>query len=390
MRVLVLGASHAEIPLIAALGSFAAEIDAAGQRSFKGVTSQLRVFHEVDYSDVDAVHRLINDYRYDAVLPGCNDFAAITCASLRARGVISSGDPLAVSEVIHLKDRFRKLCTELEIPAPQAVEVPPQLKLNEVQLPFSLPVIVKPTDLTGGKGMTVVRDRTKLSEAIEFARTTTRQSTVIVEEYLPWTLHSASYIILGGVATQILNADEQVVEDHFLVSSATMPSSLPDSTLTIVDDSVRRIISALSLSDGVLHVQFLSDGYQAKILEICRRPPGDLYVLLPMLSAAFDFPRAIVSSQLSIATSLPPVSRETTPTLRLCVIADRRGVFRENQFRLPRDVESVFQLELMRSGEIVDQIGVQKSAILFLQSSRIETLQEIARFPRRFVEMVVT
>jgi carbamoylphosphate synthase large subunit len=390
MRVLVLGASHAESPLIVALGSFATEIDAAGLRSFKGATSQLRVFHEVDYSDVDAVHRLVNEYRYDAVVPGCNDFAAITCASLRTRGVISIGDPLAISKAIHLKDRFRKLCTDLEIPAPQAVEVPPQTKPNEVKLPFSLPVIVKPTDLTGGKGMTVVTDRVELTEAIEFARTTTRQSTVLVEEYLPWSLHSASYIILGGVATQILNADEQVVEGHFLVSSATMPSSLPKSTLTIVDDSVRKIVSALSLSDGVLHVQFLSDGYQAKILEICRRPPGDLYVLLPMLSTAFDFPRAIVSSQLGIATSLPPVSRETTPTLRLCVIADRRGVFRENRFRLPRDVESVFQLELMRSGEAVDQIGVQKSAILFLQSSRIETLQEIARFPGRFVEMVVT
>jgi biotin carboxylase len=388
VKVLVLGASHAETPLFIALQNCADEIAAAGLVIHRSAKELIDVHHEVDYSDVHAIEKLVVDEGYDAVLPGCNDFAAISCASLFPRGVLGCGDSLAVAQAIHLKNRFRSLCVELEIPSPRAIEVTTNDVTNlSLGLPF--PLIVKPTDLTGGKGMTVVHEASEFVPALNFARATSRRSTVVVEEFLPWTLHSASYIILDGAVTQILNADEYTVSAQFLVSAATMPSHLPKSTLEIVDTTVLKLKSALGLADGVVHVQFLSDGHQAKILEICRRPPGDLYVLLPMLSSAFDFPRAIIGSQLGIATALPPISHSVTPTLRLCVMANETGSFVENRFALPSNVETVFDFHLMQAGDEVSRPGVEKSAIIFLQSEDLPTLQEIAMRPSEYVEMRV-
>jgi biotin carboxylase len=389
VKVLVLGASHAETPLFSALQNSADEIAAAGMVIHRSVKELIDVYHEVDYSNASAIEKLVVDEGYDAVLPGCNDFAAISCASLFARGVLGCGDSLAVAQSIHLKNRFRSLCVELEIPSPRAIEVTSSNEVTSLSFNLPFPLIVKPTDLTGGKGMTVVYEATKLAPALDFARAVSRQSTVVVEEFLPWTLHSASYIILGGTLTQILNADEYTAGAQFLVSAATMPSSLPKSTLEKVDAMVFKLTSTLGLADGVVHVQFLSDGYQAKILEVCRRPPGDLYVLLPMLSSAFDFPRAIIGSQLGLATSLPPISHSITPTLRLCVMANEPGIFVENRFAFPRNVEIVFDFNLMQAGDKVSRPGVEKSAILFLQSEDLPTLQEIANSPTKYVEMRV-
>jgi carbamoylphosphate synthase large subunit len=388
VKVLVLGASHAETPLFIALQNCADEIATAGLVIHRSAKKLIDVHHEVDYSDVRAIEKLVVDEGYDAVLPGCNDFAAISCASLSPRSVLGCGDSLAVAQAIHLKNQFRSLCVELEIPSPRAIEVTSNDVTNlSFDLPF--PLIVKPTDLTGGKGMTVVHEVSELVPALDYARAASRQATVVVEEFLPWTLHSASYIILGGAVTQILNADEYLEGAQFLVSAATMPSSLPKSILDIVDATVLKLTSALRLADGVVHVQFLSDGHQARILEICRRPPGDLYVLLPMLSSAFDFPRAIIGSQLGIATALPPISHSVTPTLRLCVIANEIGSFVENRFALPRNVETVFDFNLMQAGDKVSRPGVEKSAIIFLQSEDLPTLQEIAMRPSEYVEMRV-
>lgn len=389
MKVLVLGASHAETPLFSALKNCADQIAAAGLVIHRSAQRVIDVFHEVDYSDVNAIEKLVVENGYDAVIPGCNDFAAISCASLFTRGVLGRGDSLAIAQAIHLKNQFRKLCVDFDLSSPRAIEITASENIANLSFDIPFPLIVKPIDLTGGKGMTVVNDASGLTPAVDFARAVSRQSAIVIEEFLPWTLHSASYIILGGAITQILNADEYTVGTQFLVSSATMPSSLSRFTLGLVDTAVLKLTSKLGLADGVLHVQFLSDGHQAKILEICRRPPGDLYVLLPMLSAAFDFPRAIVGSQLGLATSLPPISHAITPTLRLCVIASESGIFVENRMVLPRGVETVFDFNLLQSGDRISRPGVEKSAILFLQSDSLQDLQEIATVPSKYVEMIV-
>ena len=389
MKVLILGASHAELPMIQAARFLATRVDAAGLKSFGRTLDHLDSFYNVDYSKIDEVQSLINANSYDAVLPGCNDFAAITCSELRSRGSIYRGDSLDTAQALHLKNRFRRLCAEFDIPSPKAVEVSPRDDLSIVGSVLSLPVIVKPIDLTGGRGITVVHDASRLAKAARIAEAVTRQPKIIVEEYLPWTLHSASYIVLNEVATRILDADEFLAENHFLVSSATMPSGLSKGVLAAIDLAVEKLVSSLRLSDGVLHVQFLSDGVQARVLEVCRRPPGDLYVLLPMFSSGFDFPRAIVYSQLSIATDLPLVSPQATPTLRLCVMTRRNGVFVGNEYLFPREVDLVFEEKLMHSGDPVLRPGVDKSAIIFLQSKDLKLLREIAENPNEFVKLKI-
>ena len=64
---------------------------------------------------------------------------------------------------------------------------------------INLPLIVKPVDLTGGKGITKVSRIKELREAMDKAFSASKAKRIIIEEYIDGSLHSFSTIIIGKV-----------------------------------------------------------------------------------------------------------------------------------------------------------------------------------------------
>ena len=82
-----------------------------------------------------------------------------------------------------------------------------------------------------------------------------------------------------------------------MVSGASSPSSVPKSAEEKLCKDSEKIAELLGLVDGIFHVQFiLKDGVPI-IIEICRRPPGDLYVKLVKYATGVDYPMWIVKAQ---------------------------------------------------------------------------------------------
>ena len=88
------------------------------------------------------------------MLAGCNDFAAFTVAHVAENVGLAKHDSVLQTEEIHLKSRFRLLCERLEIPVPRSTTINQDDQNIDALKSFAFPVLVKPIDLTGGKGMT--------------------------------------------------------------------------------------------------------------------------------------------------------------------------------------------------------------------------------------------
>ena len=140
---------------------------------------------------------------------------------------------------------------------------------------LTFPIIVKPVDLTGGKGIHRAANIEEARAAYKDACSRTRQDHIVVEEFVQGTNHGFSAMLVKGKVAFAFADNEQYYINKYMVSGANAPGTSGSETLAKLRDYSERIARELNLVDGILHIQYIErpDGTPV-IIEICRRPPG--------------------------------------------------------------------------------------------------------------------
>ena len=321
-RLLLLGGSHAEVPLVEAAqvhGCFVATLGLDADGHAARCSDE---HHIADFSDVAQVWKVFVEGDFDILIAGCNDFAAFTVAHVAENVGLAKHDSVLQTEEIHLKSRFRLLCERLEIPVPRSTTINQDDQNIDALGVFTFPVLVKPIDLTGGKGMTRCESLLEVDSAIKVAFSISRQRQIVVEEFITGSLRSACYFVYDQKPLLLTHADEYMYLNPFLVASALVPSGATMQQLDTVTEYARAICTELELCDGILHVQYLTTEKSVYVVEICRRPPGDLYVSLPTVQGVSISDR-IVQNALGIPVTDKVENNRLRNTLRICLMAQK-------------------------------------------------------------------
>jgi formate-dependent phosphoribosylglycinamide formyltransferase (GAR transformylase) len=386
-KVLVLGCSHAEVPLVQALQQRGAYVGAVGADPDGLALARADAAHITDYSNHQSVRSIVDDYQYQSVVAGCNDFSAFTRAQLGLSVGENSLDSVSQTELVHHKDKFRELCVSKNIPTPRAAILTDSDLTGSRLQQLRFPVIVKPTDLTGGKGMSVCSSQSEIEEAVIVARRRSRRSSIVIEEFIEGQLRSASYWLMEGVPHLITHADEFMYLNPYLVSAAIAPSEATTKMLNGVRAAIETLCRAVGLHEGLVHVQYIASGTSFSILEICRRPPGDLYVMLPTLFSDRLISDLIADQALGLRIDLGAQATEIPPTLRFCVMAPRNGEIESWQLselfsRITEDM-----VPLLPKQAVISDFLTQKLGIAFASSPDRDTLVHFVTSPDDAVEI---
>ena len=389
-KLLLLGGSHAEIPLIKAaqeLGWFV--ITTGNNRDGLGHPyADKTVF--ADFSNKEAMLELAKAEGVTAVCSGCNDFALLSTVYVCEQLGLPGHDSYATSLEIHHKDRYRALATRLGIPTPQAKVVHNEQEFENAIAALTFPIIVKPVDLTGGKGIHRATNIEEARAAYKDATSHTRQDHIVVEEFIEGTNHGFSAMLVKGKVAFAFADNEQYFINKYLVSGANTPSTTPDTGLAKLRDYSERIARELNLVDGILHIQYIekNDGTPF-IIEICRRPPGDLYIKFVKYATGIDYPKFIVMAETGEDIS----SIADAPTqgfwLRHCVMAgnniENNSVVREVSFAPEIQGNIVEKFLWYKPGEVVTDKLIYKAGIVFFH---FDTLSEMQDKTKRMTELV--
>ena len=389
-KLLLLGGSHAEIPLIKAaqeLGWFV--ITTGNNRDGLGHPyANKTVF--ADFSNKEAMLELAKAEGVTAVCSGCNDFALLSTVYVCEQLGLPGHDSYATSLEIHHKDRYRALATRLGIPTPQAKVVHNEQEFENAIAALTFPIIVKPVDLTGGKGIHRATNIEEARAAYKDATSRTRQDHIVVEEFIEGTNHGFSAMLVKGKVAFAFADNEQYFINKYLVSGANTPSTTPDTGLAKLRDYSERIARELNLVDGILHIQYIekNDGTPF-IIEICRRPPGDLYIKFVKYATGIDYPKFIVMAETGEDIS----SIADAPTqgfwLRHCVMAgnniENNSVVREVSFAPEIQGNIVEKFLWYKPGEVVTDKLIYKAGIVFFH---FDTLSEMQDKTKRMTELV--
>ena len=366
---LLLGGSIGDVPLVLGLRDAGYHVTVVGRDTEAPAHRSADVSLAADFSDAAACEEIALRIGADAVVPGSNDFAAISAARIARNLDLPGHDPVDATLKLNLKERFRSVQDRAGLPFPSFRRIDGSAESRAAASRLRIPVIVKPTDLTGGKGIRTVDRIEDLERAVSSALAVSRRPEVVVEEYLPGTRHGVTSIVEAGTVTFRFFDDEQYLPGGFRVVG-TSTTSLDQKTQDEVVRQLDVLARVLKMVDGLLHAQFIATSDGPVIVEATRRAPGDLYPWFVEAAVGYPYVQAILAPYLGRA--LPASSTVEVPksVARWIVVSRGAGAYAGigvADHLLP----AVLRVhEAFREGEAVISPGMTL-AIVLLDASRL-------------------
>lgn len=377
-NILITGGSHAEIPLIDALHTLGYTVISTGLNKDGPGHEIADIYAPADFSDKDEMLRLAKKYDISGVISGCNDFAYLSAAYVAGQLNLKGYDVMSTAALIHHKDEFRTLQKDCGVRYPEFVVCENMSDLRIVKEHLSLPVVVKPVDLTGGKGVEICFTWEDVEKQYPETVRLTRESRIIIEEYIDGENHGTSMLLKNGRVVFSFFDNEEYFKNKYLVSGAYSPSDLTEEEKTDVINQVENLARHAGLCDGLFHCQFIIDQKGLPyLIDPCRRAPGDLYIKLVSYATGIDYPMAIVKGQLGLSMdeelAYTPVERCIA---RECMMAEMNGFI--HKIEIDPDYEShiIDKMQWLFPGDKIDNYMTYKAGIVFFEYSTPVELRE--------------
>ncbi len=159
------------------------------------------------------------------------------------------------------------------------------------------PVIVKPTDRSGSRGVTKLKSDSGLMAAITSARDVSFEKKAIIEEFIVGKEYSVECISFHK-EHRLLAITEKFTtgSPSFIETGHFEPAGLTDEMRDKVRDVVYKALDALEITDGASHSEIMiRDDGSIYIVEIGGRMGGDcIGSSLVELTTGVDFVRAVI------------------------------------------------------------------------------------------------
>ncbi len=141
------------------------------------------------------------------------------------------------------------------------------------------PLVMKPVDSAGAKGVKIVASPDELPSAYEEALSYSREPEVILEEAMEGPQVSTESVVHDGVIHTFALADRNYEDSatfhpYFVENGINFPSVLPDAILASVNDLVDRTIQCLGIGFGAAKGDIVIHNGEPKIIEMAARTSG--------------------------------------------------------------------------------------------------------------------
>lgn len=310
-RIIIIGANEFQNPLILKakeLGYethvFAWSDGAVGEKSAD-------FFYPISIVEKEKILEECRKIKPDAVVSIASDLAIITVNYLAKNlGLICNSEHSVL--ISTNKYEMRKSFRTAGIPIPAFCEVGEETSLEEIT-GLRFPVIVKPTDRSGSRGITKVDSEKKLKVALESALEYSFEKKAMVEEYLEGDEYSCECISYQGKHYCLAVTKKFTTgSPHFIETGHMEPSGLNEEKIGRIKKQIFRALDALEIQNGASHSEFKIDqDGEIKIIEVGARMGGDCIGSdLVQISTGYDFLKMTIQVALGEAPDIVKGSDE--------------------------------------------------------------------------------
>jgi biotin carboxylase len=241
-----------------------------------------RLAHEyvnVSTTDHDAVLGLARSRGIDGILAFASDPAAWTAAYVAAELNLSGNIPESVRTLTH-KLLFRTFLQERGFKTPRFASATDATTALAAAQSLGFPVMVKPVDSSGSKGVSRVERASEIAAAVAYALQYSRCATLIVEE---WIERDGPQIAGDGLVVDGRLAFGCFGDEHFDAACCahapigeSFPGQLTSARSEVLSHELQRLFTQLDVRNLVFNLDAMFDrNGELVVLEIGPRAGGN-------------------------------------------------------------------------------------------------------------------
>ena len=235
----------------------------------------------VSIIDKEAVLKAAQDLKIDGVLSHAVDPGVTTAAYVAEKMGLPFQCSYKAACILQDKSLFRKFLSEHGFNCPKAKGYDNvENALKDVDY-FNWPVIVKPVDSAGSKGVTKVEDKAKLKAAIETALSASLSKNFIIEDFLDkvGAQSSADIFTVDGKLVYPAYSDQlfdKNAANPYTPAIEIWPASMEQKYQDDLTEQLQRLFTLLGVKSGIYNVEsrVCSNG-KAYIMEVSPRGGGN-------------------------------------------------------------------------------------------------------------------
>ncbi|OHD17253.1 MAG: hypothetical protein A2Y34_18460 [Spirochaetes bacterium GWC1_27_15] len=346
--------------------------------------------------DVDGTVRIAKEFnkkvKIDGVITVGTD-ASMTVAAV-ANALNLPGIEFKNAEAASNKVKMRERFADHNVPIPKFVKCWSFLDLQNAVKNLGLPLVIKPADNMGARGVMKIESEEVLEYAFTNAKTGSPSGELIVEEYMAGPELSIDALVynneihITGVADRLIER-----EPYFIEIGHVMPSNLPEELLQDGIEVFKKGIRALGINIGAAKGDIKITKTGAKVGEIAARLSGGFM-------SAYTYPYSsgvnLIHNAIDIALGFPP--HNLTPTRNWVsiekAIIPQSGIVKEisgiNETLAIPGVKNIF-LHINEGDEIKEPTSnVEKAGnFIVLKETREEAL-EVIRKVEQTIKIITT
>ena len=288
-KIAIIGASSFQNPLIEKAKEYGYETHVFAWECGDIGEKTADYFYPISITDKEKILEECKKIKPVAVCSIASDLAVITVNYVTNKLGLVGNDP-KYSSICTNKFKMREAFKKNNIKVPNYILVSEDLNYDISDLKF--PVIVKPTDRSGSRGVTKIENKEDIENAIKYAIQYSFEKKVIIEEYIEGNEYSCECISSKGKHYFLTITKKYTTgAPHFIETGHMQPSLLSDDMISKVKEEVFKGLDALKVENGASHSEFkIDDEGNIRIIEIGARMGGDCIGSdLVKISTGYDY-----------------------------------------------------------------------------------------------------
>lgn len=295
-------------------------------------------YHNVSILDKDAVLKLAQKLHIDGILSYAVDPGVVTAAYVAEQMGLPFTCSYESACILQDKARFRQFLTDNGFNVPNAKGYTnTEDALKDVSF-FNWPVIVKPVDSAGSKGVTRVDTPKHLRKAIETALDASHNGYFIIEDFLELEGYQSSAdcfsvdgkLVYADYSDQLFDKD---AANPYTPAIEIWPSTMSIQQQDGLTKELQRLLTLLSCRTGLYNVESrVCKNGKAYLMEVSPRAGGNRIAELQRIGTGIDLIEAEVKKAIG-----EPVTEITHPKYNEVYVNDiihsnKAGKFREVKY----------------------------------------------------------
>lgn len=293
-KIVIIGANDFQNPLILKAKELGYETHVFAWRDGSIGEKSADYFYPISIVEKDKILEECKKIKPNAVVSIGSDLASITVNYVADALGLPCNNPKYSLQCTN-KYEMRKVFSENKIDVPKFVKLGTfdEMKLDN----FKFPLIVKPTDRSGSRGIFLCNTIEEVKAAIPFSSELSFEKKVIIEEYIEGNEYSCEGITQNGKHYLLAFTKKYTTgAPNFIETGHIQPSYLTEEQKQQASKVILKALSALQIQNSASHTEFKIDqNGNIKIIEIGARMGGDcIGSHLVKISTGYDFIKMVL------------------------------------------------------------------------------------------------